>query len=131
MFPHPSAETQSPGRPTTKKVGDRAEEMALEYLEKSGLVLVAKQYRYKQLGEIDLIMRCGDVLVFVEVRCRTNHRFGSPEASIGTKKKANIRRTAQAFLVTRGITNTACRFDVVAIDFVGGSPVLRHLTDCF
>jgi putative endonuclease len=115
---------------STKQIGDFAEKLACDYLLERGYLLVTKNYRYKKLGEIDLVMRDGECLVFVEVRHRTSPFYGSPEASIGPGKKSKIRRTAAAFLLTHGITKQECRIDVVAVDLVGGQPVIRHLVNC-
>jgi putative endonuclease len=117
-------------RKTTKSIGDYAEDVACTYLLERGFVPIQRNYRYKQLGEIDLVMRDGDSVVFVEVRYRTSQLYGSPEASIRSGKKQKLRRTAQAFLLTHGMVRQACRFDVIAVDLVGGQPVVRHLVNC-
>jgi putative endonuclease len=95
--------------------GRRAEQAALEMLETRGLVLIARNYGCK-LGEIDLIMRDGDTVVFVEVRYRKSIYFGSPAESIGFKKRQKIVATAKYWLQTRGRSNRQpCRFDVVTV----------------
>ncbi len=117
-------------RTSTKTIGDRAEDMALAFLERHGYRLLDRNFRYKRLGEIDLVMRHGQTVVFVEVRYRASKYFGSPEASITSTKRHKLRRTAQAYLLTHGMVHQECRFDVVAIDLVGGEPVIRHLVNC-
>ncbi|MCO6466091.1 MAG: YraN family protein [Bradyrhizobiaceae bacterium] len=117
-------------RPSTTEVGAMAENIARDYLEGLGYVLVTRNFKYGKVGEIDLIMRDSQELVFVEVRYRRSSQWCTPEASIGPTKKKRIRRTAEAYMLTHGITDQACRFDVVAIDLMGGAPVVRHLIHC-
>ena len=107
--------------PTTKQVGDEAEQRALDHLQRHGLKLVQRNYRLaggpRQRGaEIDLILRAPDgTLVFVEVRQRRDARHGGAAASISALKQQRILRAAQHFLL-RFDQLPPCRFDVVAID---------------
>lgn len=116
---------------TTKEIGDFAEELAAEYLERHGYRIVKKKYEYKDMGEIDIIAENDETLVFVEVRFRTNTAYGVPEASLGPAKLKRIRRTALMWLTLYNRHGTPCRFDVIAVDLAGGHPVLRHLQGCF
>ncbi|TQV80202.1 YraN family protein [Exilibacterium tricleocarpae] len=98
--------------------GDRAEQRAQAYLISQGLQPVTRNYRCKA-GEIDLIMRDGEVLVFVEVRLRSASRFGAAAATVTAKKQQKIIRTAAFFLQAHRLTETTrCRFDVIAFDVV-------------
>lgn len=95
--------------------GLQAEARAESYLAKSGLRLVERNFLCK-LGEIDLIMRDGATLVFVEVRFRKNARFGSALETVNINKQRKIVSAAQFYLRThRTVTNPAVRFDVVGI----------------
>jgi putative endonuclease len=106
------------GPRTEKQVtGQHGEDEALAYLQRQGLVAVERNFRCKA-GEIDLIMRHGDTLVFVEVRKRADTRHGGAAASITASKQRKLLRAAQFYLL-RFRMPPACRFDVVAID--GGS----------
>lgn len=93
--------------------GQAAEDFAAEYLKAKGLKLIANNYR-SRFGEIDLIMRDGESLVFIEVRFRKNKAFGGAEESITASKQHKIIMTAAYFLQQQG--NQACRFDVVLMD---------------
>lgn len=93
--------------------GQQAERWAAQYLQQQGLQLVAQNYRGR-FGEIDLIMRDGETLVFVEVRLRRNADFGGAAASIGVQKQQRIIRTAQQYLSTLSRT-PPCRFDAVLL----------------
>ncbi len=104
--------------PTTKSVGDAAEDLALAHLRAAGLRLLTRNYRTpgRGGGEIDLVLREPDgTLVFVEVRHRADSRFGGAAASVGHAKQARIVRAARSYLM-RVPRLPPCRFDVVALD---------------
>jgi len=95
-------------------IGGAAEEEAARYLSRCGLEVVARNFRTR-LGEIDLIARDGEVLVFVEVRLRSSVRFGDAMESIDAHKRRRIVAAARQFL--SGVRpEPPCRFDVVALD---------------
>ncbi|HVL75804.1 MAG TPA: YraN family protein [Noviherbaspirillum sp.] len=94
--------------------GAAAEERARAFLQAKGLVPVQANFRCKG-GEIDLIMRDGEVLVFVEVRKRSGTGFGGAAASVTARKQARLILAAQLYL-QRYRFPPACRFDVIAID---------------
>jgi putative endonuclease len=103
-------------RSPTQRLGDAGEDLALAYLERAGLLLVERQVAGR-FGEIDLIMRERDELVFVEVRRRSRNDYGSAADSIGVAKQGRLRRSAELWLQQRhGDRLPACRFDVCAID---------------
>jgi putative endonuclease len=104
--------------PTTKQVGDGAEDMALHYLQKQGLRLLVRNYRTpgRGGGEIDLIMRAPDgTTVFVEVRKRASARHGGAAASVGGIKQRRIIFAARHYLM-RLRELPPCRFDVVVLE---------------
>ena len=96
------------------KDGAQAEQRAAQYLRQHGLKPVAQNFRGR-FGEIDLIMRDGATLVFIEVRLRRNANFGGAAASIDARKQQRIIRTAQQFLASLAHI-PPCRFDAVLID---------------
>lgn len=98
--------------------GALAEQWAAHYLQRQGLKPVARNYR-SRFGEIDLIMRDGTTLVFVEVRLRRNGDFGGAAASIDAHKQQRLIRTAQQYLT--GLPQLPpCRFDAVLMDDAQG-----------
>ena len=100
---------------TAKQIeGQAGEDRALAFLQRHGLFLVERNFRCKG-GEIDLVMREENMLVFVEVRKRADRRHGGAAASITPRKQARLILAAQVFL-QRYSTYPACRFDVIAID---------------
>ncbi|MCO5107924.1 MAG: YraN family protein [Burkholderiaceae bacterium] len=103
-------------RSPTQASGAAAEERALAYLVERGLRPVARNVA-SRLGEIDLVMRDGDALVFVEVRSRSRSDFGGAAASVGPAKQRRLRREAQRYLNANfGDRWPACRFDVCAFE---------------
>ena len=107
--------------PTTKELGDVAEARALAHLEAAGLVLVRRNYRVargpsSRGGEVDLVMRERDgTLIFVEVRWRSDDRFGGAASSVGSAKRRRLVLAATHSL-RRLASPPPCRFDVVAVD---------------
>lgn len=98
-------------------LGQAAEDLAAAHLQAAGLRLLARNHLCR-FGEIDLICREGEVVVFVEVRQRRSERFGGAAASITTRKRLRILRAARHYLMRLG-HEPACRFDVVLVRGVG------------
>lgn len=92
-----------------------AEQLAETFLIKQGLTQVVHNYHCR-FGEIDLIMQDGQCLVFIEVRLRSNAKFGSAASSITHKKQQKLIATAQHYLQQHG--DHACRFDAVLMNKV-------------
>lgn len=90
--------------------GGEAERLAAAYLEQQGLKLLTSNYHCR-FGEIDLVMRDGKALVFVEVRLRSTDRFGGAAMSITPAKRQRLSRTAEHYLQEHG--DSVCRFDAV------------------
>jgi putative endonuclease len=97
-------------------MGTAAEDAALAHLRAAGLQLLARNVRYP-FGEIDLVMREGATLAFVEVRFRRSRDFGGALASVTRVKCRKLARAAQAWLKShRAHASAPCRFDVVAVE---------------
>ncbi len=115
--PRPAAEATSvPKQSPTQQAGARQEDLALAYLQAAGLRLLARNVACRA-GELDLVMRDGSTLVFVEVRARRSRRFGGAAASVDGNKQRRLVRAAQHYLQHRWHGSLpCCRFDVVAVD---------------
>lgn len=101
--------------PSRNQPGARAESEALAFLQQQGLTLLCRNFRCKA-GEIDLIMRDGEFIVFVEVRLRNNRRFVSGFESVDFRKQQKISRTALVFLQKYKLLDASpCRFDIVSL----------------
>jgi len=94
--------------------GGRAEELAAAFLVAHGLVIVERNFRCRR-GEIDIIARDGDTLVFAEVRLRTRRDFGGAAASITAAKQARM-TAAALFYLGRESRMPPCRFDALLLD---------------
>lgn len=116
--------------PCRRRLGCWGEYLALWWLRAKGLRLVARNWRCR-LGELDLVMRDGQVLVFVEVKTRLSHEAGSPEEAVTEAKRRRLVRLAQAYLARRRGPLPACRFDVVTVSFKGPWPRLHHIVGAF
>ncbi len=97
-------------------IGDEFEATAAAMVCQQGLDILARNFSAKT-GEIDIIARDGDYLVFLEVRARSNPHFLSAAASVDRRKQLRIIRTAQVFLKrNRQWAHLPCRFDVIAFE---------------
>ena len=104
----------------TRNTGTSYERKAAEYLEQQGLVILKHNYRCRQ-GEIDLIARDKEYLVFVEVKYRSQNRAGYSLDAVNPAKQKKISKVARYFLAAEyHCTEIPCRFDVIGID--GGCP---------
>lgn len=98
-----------------REVGERYEALAADYLRRQGYRIVEKNYRCRS-GEIDLIARDREYLVFVEVKYRADSACGSPLEAVDLRKQRKLIRAAQFYLLAHGYgTEVNCRFDVVAV----------------
>jgi putative endonuclease len=111
--------------------GDAAEERACRHLEGAGFTIVERNFRTRG-GEIDIVARKGDVLVFVEVRSREVPDFGTPEESVTPAKRRRIVATARQYLSNVPPSSwREARFDVIAIEGSGTAAELRHYPAAF
>jgi putative endonuclease len=113
-----------------KEIGQLGEELAAEFLKKKGFVILERNFKVP-LGEIDIVARDGDVLVFCEVKTREDEFFGPPECAVTAGKQKKIRKTAAAYFHMHGIEEQECRFDVVAIYLGNGTPEITLFLNAF
>ncbi len=118
-------------RRSTRALGRAGEDVACEHLARKGYEIVARGFRLFR-GEIDIVARDGDTLVFVEVKTRADESHGRPEESVTPGKQRQIRRIAQGYLVTHPAPGVGCRFDVVSILYRAPDDCrLEHFVDAF
>ena len=111
--------------------GRAAEAIAADHLSGRGLAIVERNVRSRH-GEIDLVARDGDTLVFVEVRLRRSSAFGSAAESVDARKRRRLARAASELIARGGLPRfRSVRFDVVLLDGVDASRVewLRDVVD--
>ncbi|MGQ9552663.1 MAG: YraN family protein [Anaerolineae bacterium] len=114
---------------STHTAGMHYEEVAASFLTGLGFTIVARNWRCP-IGELDLVVRDQDTLVFVEVRARTSWAGYLPEETIGRRKMARLVATAEAYLA-RHPWEGLCRFDVVAITIRNSGTQVSLLKDAF
>ena len=111
--------------------GDAAEAAALAMLQAHGLQLLARNAASRG-GELDLVMRDGTTVVFVEVRYRASQRYGGGAASVDAGKRRRLVHAARAFLAGHPqMADAPCRFDVVDADGDPDAPTLTWLRAAF
>ncbi len=108
----------------------RGETLAALFLRVKGYRIEARNWRCPQ-GELDIVARDGDTLVFVEVKTRRDRSAGAPEEAVDARKRSRIVHLAQAYLAALGGAVPPCRFDVVAVESGGITPRIRHLRAAF
>jgi putative endonuclease len=108
-----------------RKLGRHGEDRAAAYLKRQGYAILARNWRCP-LGELDIVAREGETLVFVEVRARRSDRLGTPEESITPAKQARLVELAQTYLQETGQSDQDWRIDVVAIE-VGRQGEVKRL----
>jgi putative endonuclease len=123
--------TASASNPASKSAGAAAEELALRHLQQNGLTLIARNFRCTR-GEIDLVMRDGDAVVFVEVRARRSAVYGAGAETVDQRKQAKLCAAAAVYLQQHPRdAGRPCRFDVVAISTAATPPSIDWIPDAF
>jgi putative endonuclease len=111
-------------------LGMTGEDLACEALEARGYSIVARRYRVAA-GEIDIVAQDGPTLVFVEVKARASHEFGSAAEAVTPVKQRKLVRLATEYLAAHNMHDCPCRFDVVAIHLDAGTPEIEILQNAF
>ncbi|GAW92859.1 YraN family protein [Calderihabitans maritimus] len=109
-----------------KKLGKRGEEEAVRYLRKNGYRILETNFRCR-LGEIDIVAKEGEDIVFVEVRSRTSSLFGLPEETVSWTKQRKLLQLARVYLTAKRLEGKNFRFDVVGI-LLGEDGAVKRLT---
>ena len=107
-------------------VGQMGEDLAVKFLKKKGYKIIERNFRADRFGEIDIIVKDKDELVFVEVKTKTDEQFGSPEEEFTYQKKKKMYRAILNFLFKKYLTNQDWRADLIAIDIVDEKIDIRH-----
>lgn len=116
---------------SNKELGRRGEAFAAQYLTAGGYGVVAANYRCP-MGEIDIIARQGETVVFAEVKTRRSGRFGRPGTAVDYFKQQKIIQSARWYLHSRGMEDSRCRFDVLEIMCsAAGQMRVNHIQGAF
>jgi putative endonuclease len=115
----------------TKTKGRTGEDIATNFLEAKGYKIRKRNFHFGRTAEIDIVAMLDDLCVFVEVKMRTNDKYGNPLESITPAKQKKIKRAAEGFLYVNKLQNTPCRFDVIVLDFLQGHNEITHYENAF
>jgi putative endonuclease len=113
----------------SRESGKTSENLAAQFLEKLGFRIIARNVTYA-FGELDLVAKDGETLVFVEVKHRLNISYGMPFEAVTKSKQRKIIKAAQAFLQKISPTPN-CRFDVISMVGAPDKLVIDHIKDAF
>jgi len=110
-----------------RKIGSFGEKLAEEFLKKKKYKIITKNFQNK-FGEIDLIARDkkNNQLVFVEVKLKSDERFGLPEEEFNFFKRMKLKRTIKSYFIEKKIKEENWRVDLVAIELKENTPLFRH-----
>jgi putative endonuclease len=112
------------------KLGKSGEDLACRELERRGYAIIARRYRVRG-GELDVIARDGQTIVFVEVKTRASRMFGEAAEAVTPLKQLRMTRLAEEYLARHHLSECPCRFDVVSIDVDTGAPAIEVIQNAF
>lgn len=113
-----------------KITGNIGENIAAEFLQKQGYEILERNWHYSRLGEIDIIAKDKNTLVFVEVKTRKTVSFGHPLEAITEKKFQQVKSIAQAYMSQQETKYGNCRIDAISI-ILSNPPEIEHLKNIF
>lgn len=116
---------------STREKGKEAEDFACNYLEDKGFKIKKRNFHFGKLGELDIVAEINSILVFVEVKARSNDSFGSPLDSITPKKQFQIKKIAEGYYYINKLNNIESRFDIITVDYSKNPPEIEHLENAF
>ena len=111
------------------KLGNKGEEIAINFLKEKGFKILDKNWRYKK-SEIDIIISQKNILIFVEVKTRKSNYFSRPEEAITPKKIDLYQEAAEAYLEQHKLENEV-RFDVISIIHTENKTKIEHFINAF
>ncbi|NLL05649.1 MAG: YraN family protein [Clostridiaceae bacterium] len=98
-----------------RTAGTKGEMIAAEYLKSHNYLILAMNFRYKRLGEVDIIAREKNFICFIEVKTRSTLDYGLPREAVNFRKQENIKKLASIFIAKSKLFNADIRFDVVEV----------------
>jgi putative endonuclease len=113
-----------------KRTGKKGEDIACADLKSRGYRIVERNYRCP-LGEIDIVAKDGDVIVFVEVKSRKSEEFGDPQLAVGLEKQKKVSRISLTYLKEKHLYPCNARFDVVAIKMLPDGNTIELIQNAF
>ena len=113
-----------------QQLGNEGESLACAELEKLGYSIIERNYRIRS-GEIDIVANDAGTVVFVEVKTKTDGSFGDPVEAVTKQKQRRLVSMAEEYVAYHRLDDTACRFDVVAIDVSTAAPQVEVYINAF
>jgi putative endonuclease len=112
------------------RTGRQGEVLAAGYLEKAGYRIIERNYRCI-FGEMDMVARDGETVVFIEVKSRRTDRFGPPQSSVGLKKQKKMSQIALHYLEQKQLHACEARFDVIAVSLLPDGHRMELIKNAF
>lgn len=109
-----------------KEIGNYGENIAVKFLEKNNYLIISKNFLCNQ-GEIDIIAKKEEEIIFIEVKTRTNKKYGNPREAVTFYKKNHIWKSAKYFLYINNLMNRYIRFDVIEIFINKNKTYINHI----
>jgi putative endonuclease len=110
----------------SRRFGDQGEEMARKFLLRKGYKILGQNYQTRY-GELDLVTKCKDRVVFVEVKTRRSYAYGLPEEAINVRKARHLSLMARWYMMKEKRKEEIFQIDLIAVDFYKMPPEIRHL----
>lgn len=109
-----------------KLLGRVGENKACAFLKKQGIKIIERNYK-NAFGEIDVIAKDKEYIVFIEVKTRTSDVYGAPSEAVDTRKRGKYLRIAQGYLASKDLNDSPVRFDVIEVE----NDAINHIKDAF
>lgn len=115
-----------------KHIGLIGEELAANHIKNEGYNILERNYRTK-LGELDIIARDQNIIIFIEVKTRTSNAYGTPSEAVNYKKQQTIRKLSQQYIKHKKLDNSCLgyRFDVIEVKLAGKKYKIDHMENAF
>lgn len=109
----------------SQKIGKMGEDLALKYLAQLGYKILKRNFKSK-LGEIDIIAKDKEEIVFIEVKTRTNNKYGKPAEAVNKIKKEHIKNAGIYYIYSNKLNNKSIRFDVIEV-YLASKNYIHHI----
>ncbi len=114
------------------KIGSIGEQLAVDYLKNKGYYILDRNYRTK-LGELDIVAKKNNLIVFIEVKTRTSDKFGVPSEAVNYKKQKTIQKLSQQYILNKNLYDDCWlyRFDVIEVRIKDKKYKVEHIENGF
>lgn len=111
----------------TREKGSAGEDIAIDYLQNKGFEIVKRNFHYGKIGEIDIVAKDKNCMVFVEVKARNSFKYGTGLDAITPSKQRQMVTVAKGYIQINKVQNIDLRFDVISIDMSAQPPQVIHI----